>query len=454
MIERKKYNKTIGILFCLLIFSFILDSSEPGRIVFSEKSEKAFIGEFRALGVRFSSTEEYDGFITANIQLRNNKLLTAQIDANSREFYINFISFDNGEKVRLAKQDLQAFNTLNSELYHYFLSNKPSRAAGVLLVLLDLLDGYPAGEFFGLSHTATNQSIVSLCEKTGTTIKITYDVYGVEFKDITAVIDPCGKGECFGRCGKMCGAPPNPLIQVITLDCLIHDMCCKTIRDMGYDDFWTVVPLGPCGDEYLKAVDDTIFGIFGYDCNAISGNWRVEISGTTCYQSRCHSISFTRAMKFNDQLTGDLSYFKDFFGSAKSSNDGRLTTLEGQIYPGNTISGEWRIPTYMGGKCGSRPAGYASGTFQGDHKCGEFKANLSGVWGWYDPVKCANTDYGSFSGSIKAYKVTTEVSLDNNLEVTTDKTSEFAPCLIDIQLDSKGIEIIEQKDVFKKTKKK
>lgn len=442
MAKKNHIKKVLVVLISTFTLFIILSSqvkqdltyeSESLEIVINSKQE--LIGRHTVLDVEFSSVLEYEGFVVINITLRNGKLLEAHINHNDRTFYINFTSQKNGALAELTMDDLQNFHTLNSHLIQHFLNKRISRATDTLLRVLNLLDNYPPNQFFSFSSNDTTlQPIISLCNSIGDPLTATYDIGRRGWFTETEEVGPChsdDSDDCIGRCGAGCGIPPHPLFKAFTLDCFIHDLCARKLKELGYAKFWMYVPFGPCGDEWLLAMDDFLFGP---NCNEISGNWTIKLTGITRFGSKSVLISSTEVFYFQQgEITEenvDFGFPFKFTGVYKSRIDGRLAKYDGRLSEGNNVNGSWKFPTYMA-ECGWKFLGYASGTFDGKSQCNEIDMHLSGSWPWYYTKLCTRAGYGSFIGSVKAYRGTYGLSPPDIQPVIINEEAEIRPGNID-----------------------
>ncbi|HDZ01278.1 MAG TPA: hypothetical protein ENH52_07435 [Nitrospirae bacterium] len=275
-----------------------------------------------------------------------------------------------------------------------------------MLSTLSLLHSYPPNEFFNVSKEAQKKRIrpeawISLCENIGDEITGTYDIVEEEPITESEIVGPCASDDCFGRCGPGCGTPPHPLIQRFAQGCFDHDLCARATGD------W----FGPCADEWRAAVDDFLFAT---NCNEITGDWTVDMTGTTCFEGDCADIYSVKVYHF--QSSG-----RRFRGTSDPSPyDGRASVYQGRLSNENQISGSWRIPTYMESECGYQSAGYATGTYTGQNTCGEMTMSLDGVWPWYyNYPDCTIAGDGSFSGNSRATRDAWDLNL--NLEDYVEK---------------------------------
>lgn len=260
-------------------------NDESNLLKFSQKSEKAIVGEYPDLGVIFSSVMEKKDYVVVDIRLRGNKKLIANINYDENEpIRIQFVSIESGRLVRLTEEDLRTLNVLYAILTKHIFNLYVSRGvADALLSTLGVLYRYPPNEFLDLNlpdeeTKKTNPEVwTSLCDSIGNNVTGDYDI--VEGTPITEneTVGPCASGECFGRCGAGCSSPPDPLIQRFTQSCFDHDLCARATGE------W----YGPCRDEWIAAMDDFLRAS---DCNEINGDWTVDMTGTSCFHGDCGVI--------------------------------------------------------------------------------------------------------------------------------------------------------------------
>lgn len=379
---------------------------------FSVKSEKAIIGRYSGLGVTFSSIIEKKHNVIVDIRLRDKKQLIAHINYEDETSQIQFISLESGQLLKLTEKDLQTLHVLNSILTQHIQNlYMPRGVVDALLSTLSLLYGYPSNEFLDLSKEEQKISPkvwISLCEDIGNEITGTYDMEeGVPITE-SETVGPCASGDCFGRCGPGCDYPPHPLIQRFAQGCFDHDLCARATGE------W----FGPCSDEWRAAVDDFLFAT---NCNDITGDWTIDMTGETCYEGNCADIHSVKLYHFQ-------SIGANFIGTSDPSPyDGRVSIYTGTVSNNNQISGFWRIPMYMGPECGNQSDGYAKGDFTGQNNCGEMTMNLDGVWGWYYPDTCTSAGDGSFEGNATAIRDTGDLILEGHVEKTTNVDDSVAP---------------------------
>ena len=134
-------TKALVILICVFFLGISAHAQElPGRnheselLEFSQKSEKAIIGQLPDLGVSFSSVLEKEDYVVVDIRLRGKKQLIDHINYANETFHIKFISIETGELVNLTKEDLQTLHVLNSILTQHIIGPfyKPRGVADAL----------------------------------------------------------------------------------------------------------------------------------------------------------------------------------------------------------------------------------------------------------------------------------------------------------------------------------
>ncbi len=372
---------------------------EYNLLEFSDKSKKAVIGRYNDV-ITFSSVLEREDYAIVDIRLRNEKQLIARVNYQDETFDIKFISIKTGELERLSKGDIQYLHLLFSSLGKDFptIGGYRHTAVDALLSILNLLEGYPPGEFLNILNEVkkkNDEGWESLCDQIGNTrrgIYIIGDTYHIEEEEI----GPCASGDCFGRCGPDCGLPPNPLVQRFTQECFNHDLCARATGE------W----FGPCTEEWSIAAPGFLFAT---DCNEIRHDWTVRMRGTSCFEGDCEDIDFVRLYHFSQSDT-------DFSFVGKSDPhpiDGRKSAYQGQALEENRVSGRWRVAGYMGPECGNQPAGYARGTFTGENYCGEMTMSDVGLWGWYSLDTCTLLGDGSFDGTSEATRDAWNVQLED-----------------------------------------
>ncbi|MBI4690688.1 MAG: hypothetical protein HY754_10565 [Nitrospirae bacterium] len=415
------------VLVCILTLSVIANAQDlqnvtdnADKLYFSAKSEEKIAGAHSDLGVSFSSVLEKDGYgyVMVDIRLKDKKQLIAKINYKDETFDIKFISLENGKLVRLTKEDLHTFQILNYNLLLHFQTFSMSKVVDALLSTLNLLGDYPPNEFIDISSIDTQSTTwTSLCKEIGESYTATFTLSdsslcgkyeNCSFDEstmtctCTETIGPCESGYCYGRCGDKCSSIGDNLlgnyagIQRFTQECFNHDLCARAEGGRGLGE--------NCRDEFKLAKG----GYFhATNCNEITGDWIIEMTGTSCFEGKCEdTYSTQKVFHFSSE---DYKTYARFSGVSDSSSiDNRVSEYEGTIgylstlFPG-WVSGSWQIPTYMT-ECSNQPDGYASGTFTGQNKCGEMTMNLEGVWGWYNIDKCTHAGDGSFSGTSTATK--------------------------------------------------
>lgn len=171
----------------------------------------------------------------------------------------------------------------------------------------------------------------------------------------------------------------------------------------------------------------------------VGGYWIVNFSGVTCKQD-CSSIESVLPFNFSEEADGEFQGILEFPDYPQCPPG----TLEGNILEESLMVGSWTIP-------GITPCGdcdrFASGTFSGQIDCGsDFYLDLTGSWPWYTTVydndgkliDCPTTGYGSFegtmtaykSGSTTAYKTLRDFNLKGDTEETINVREKIAPCEI------------------------
>jgi hypothetical protein len=269
MAKKRMDIRALGILIFTCVFfmgAYVYGHDLQGVISKSEtleysKSEKAITGKYSALNLNFSSAVEKDGYIIVDLRLRDDKQLIAKINYMDETFNIKFIALKSGKPVTLGKEDLHAFHLLHAKLQQHFLS-VDTKVIDALLSVLNLLEGYPPGEFLDVSSASKQikpEAWTSLCESIGETVTGTYTIGSTNYNE-EETVGPCGSGDCLGRCGLGCEKPPPPTLQRFTQECLNHDLCA------GATGKW----LGPCRDEWDAAVSGFLFAT---DCENVTGVW-------------------------------------------------------------------------------------------------------------------------------------------------------------------------------------
>jgi len=382
----------------MVLVSLVAFVSDVSAVEFTVNTREALVGQHHAFGIEVSSRLQGKATVVVEIHV-DGKQIIARIDYARHTVRISSRGLDSGAPIALTAQDLDRVQRLQTSL-----ALGGSRVAEALVSTLTWLADYPPDVEVALEtdtpEASPRQAWTSICDLIGQSITGHYTAGG-ETVTVQAVVGPCGvddANECLGRCGSAC--QPNPgdpaAVQRFTQECFNHDLCTRATGQI----------LSPCREEFVAASP----GYFvATDCAAITGDWTVTTTGTTCFNGQCEPIPGELPTVFH--FTSQSLTFTGV--SDPDAIDGQVSQFTGTRSDLDQISGSWQFPTYMD-QCGDAFLGYAQGSFTGQNACGQgLTMTLTGSWPWYSVQQCTPIGIGTVEGTTTATKGAPSVQVND-----------------------------------------